>query len=93
MTIIKIWKAKRELYKIQGEADIKEQYEKIKNLANSIGAYIHTRNTKTQDQFIEETIPNIHIVLQTEMMLQACIFAAVAAFMSLISVVLFLLLR
>ena len=93
MTIIKIWKAKRELYKIQGEAKIKERYEKIKDLANSIGAYIHTRGSKTQEQFIEETIPNIHIVLQTEMMLQACIFAAVAAFMSLISVVLFLLLR
>ena len=93
MKIIEIWNAKRKLYKFQRETEIKKQYEKIVDLANRIGAYLHIRHTQTQEQYIKEIIPKIHIVLQTEMMLQACIFAAVAAFMSLISVVLFLFLR
>ena len=93
MTIIEIWKAKRELYKIQKESETKERYEKIVELANKVGAYIHTRGKKDQDEFIKEIIPKIHTVLQTEMMLKACIYAAVAAIASCVSVVLFLFFR
>jgi len=92
MMIIGIWKAKRNLYGFQ-KLEIKERYEKIVDLAKRIGAYIHTRHTESQDDFTKEIVRNIHIVLQTELMLQTCIFAAAAAFISLISVVLFLFFR
>ena len=93
MTIIGIWKAKRNLYRFQRECEIKKRYEKVDDLANRIGAYIHIRHTESQDEFVKEIISKIHIVLQTEMMLQACVFAAAAAFFSFISIVLFLFFR
>ena len=92
MMIIGIWKAKRNLYGFQ-KLEIKERYEKIGELANRIGAYIHTRHTESQDDFTKEIVRNIHIVLQTELMLQACIYAAVASIASCVSVVLFLFFR
>ena len=90
MTIIEIWKAKRDLYKIQGKTEIKEKYENIVKLANRVGAFMHIRHTESQETFTKKIIAKIHVVLQTEMMLQACIFAAASAFISLISVVLLL---
>ena len=93
MLIIGIWNTKRKLYKFQREPEMKGRYEKIEALAKKIGAYLHNRHIDDQDQYIKEIVPQIHIVLQTEMMLQACIFAAIAAFMSFISVMLFLFLR
>ena len=108
MTIIKIWKAKRELYEIQSIPEIFKQFEPIEALAKKVGApipnIITTRdevtNTKASVKstatladsqgFINEIVRNIHFVLQTEMMLQACIFAMVSAIVSCISVVLVL---
>lgn len=88
MTIIGIWKAKRELYeillKMPGDYN-PNRTPPICSLAKRIGAPIAPEQN--------EVIRNIHIVLQTEMMLQACIFAAASAIVSCISVVLFLFFR
>ena len=67
-----------------------EQLEPIKVLANSIGAPMPVGYTqKTQAEFICDVFRNIHIVLQTETMVNACrfarwscIWAAVAATLS-----------
>lgn len=108
MTIIKIWKAKRELYEIQSIPEISEQFKLIKDLAKKVGAPIpptiatrdevvstkaSVKSTATladPKELINEIVRNIHIVLQTEMMLQACIFAAMSAVVACISVILVL---
>jgi hypothetical protein len=97
MTNKEIEKIKQEVYEIQKIPDSRQQLEPIKALAERIGALIPVHPSEEQKKFIYETIHNINTVLQTEMMLNACIFtkrscfgAAVASIASCISVVLIL---
>jgi hypothetical protein len=92
MTIIGIWKDKRDLYKIiKEEKPDKQKVEPLRVLAIKVNAPIPAEGGHTS--FVDKISRNIHIVLQTEMMLQACIFAAVSAIVSCISVMLFLFFR
>jgi hypothetical protein len=93
MTIIEIWNAKRELYRVQKITERPQQLEPIQSLAKRIEAPIPPTMHDKQTEFINLIIHNIHIVLQTEMMLQACMFAAASAIVSCISVILFLFFR
>ena len=93
MTNRKIKEHKNEVYRIVNEKDRKERQRLIIALANKIGAPL--RGQTTAPQFIDDTIRSIHIVLQTEMMLNACgsakwscLWAAIAATVACISVVL-----
>ncbi|MCX5632533.1 MAG: hypothetical protein NTW93_02480 [Phycisphaerae bacterium] len=89
MTIIGIWKAKRELYRIiKEEKPDKQKVEPLRVLAIKLNAPIPLEGVQTA--LVDKISRNIHIVLQTEMMLQACIFAAASAIVSCISVMLFL---
>jgi hypothetical protein len=95
MTNTEIQQAKQELYKIQKEVEIKKKYEQIKKLASRVGAYIHPRHTQAQEEFVTEMAYKIHVVLQTEMMLNACVsakqscfWAAIAAILAGISIIL-----
>jgi hypothetical protein len=97
MTNKEIEKIKQEVYKIQRIPDSRQQLEPIKALAERIGALMPVHPSEEQKKFIYETIHNIHTVLQTEMMFNACTFAkrccfcaAVAAITPCISVVLVL---
>jgi len=91
MTIIGIWNAKRELYKIQRIENDENKWKQSIVLAEKLTAPVPVGlNIREKINAITQ---NIHIVLQTEMMLQACIFAAASAFFSFISVVLYLYLR
>lgn len=93
-----IKKVKQELRDIQKKPSA-EQLEPIQALARRIGAPIPKwYKERGQQEFINEIIRNIHIVLQSEMMLSACSFAkwscfgaAMAALAACISVVLTLL--
>jgi hypothetical protein len=100
MTHREIEKIKQELYDIQRLPDSPQQLEPIKRLAGRIPACLPVHPSEEQKDFINETIHNIHIVLQSEMMFNACIFAkrscfwaAVAAVVSLVSVLMVLFLR
>jgi len=91
MTIIEIWKVKRKLYEIQKIVVGSEQRAKeLKSLAQKVIAPIPWELFSRGVEGENELIRNIHIVLQTEMMLQACIFSAVSAVVAFISVVLVL---
>jgi hypothetical protein len=97
MTNKEIEKIKQEVYEIQKVTDSRQQLEPIKAVAERIGARLPVHSSEEQKHFISETIHNIHIVLQTEMMFNACIFAkrscfwaAIAAIASCISVLLVL---
>jgi hypothetical protein len=108
MTNREIEKSKQELCDIQRISDIKKKWEKLKVLAEKINAPIPPglHEVFTIDS-INEITRNIHDSLQTEMMLSACIsaeqssikakwaciWAAVAAIATCISVGLLLFLR
>jgi hypothetical protein len=98
MTNKEIEKFKQELYEIQRISESPQQLEPIKALAKRIGAPIpHWLTERGQPEFINEIIRHIHIVLQTEEMFNACVFAkwsclfaAIAAIAACISIVLVL---
>jgi len=75
MTNKEIEKIKQELYEIQRTSEKSKQLEPIEFLAKRIEApippYLHDKLT----ELINEIIRNIHIVLQTETMLNACVSA------------------
>lgn len=88
-----IKKHKKEVCSIVNEKDQKEQQKLIIALANKIG--VPLRGITNASQFIDDTTHSIHMVLQTETMLNACSFAkwscfwaAIAATVACISVVL-----
>jgi hypothetical protein len=92
-----IEKTKQDVYEIQKKPDSRQQLEPIQDVAKRIGAPLLVPHSEEQKHFINETIHNIHIVLQTEMMFNACIFAkrscfwaAIAAIAACISVILVL---
>jgi hypothetical protein len=100
MTNKEIKKIKQEVCEIQTKSPSKELSERIIQLAKEIGASLpHWAAGGDSDQrnIINQTSQNVHIVLQTEMMFNACIFAqrscfwaAIAAIASCISVLLVL---
>jgi hypothetical protein len=99
MTNREIEKNKQELYEIQRIPERSKQLEPIQTLAKRVNAPIplmppDMRRADSEIYFINEITRNIHIVLQTEEMFNACIFAkwscfwaAVAATVACISVV------
>ena len=89
MTNREIKKHKKELYSIGKQKD----QQKLISLAARIGAPL--RGITNKSQFIDDTTRSIHMVLQTETMLNACgsakwscLWAAIAATVACISVVL-----
>ncbi len=96
MTNRKIKEHKNELYSIVNKKDSKERQKLIIALARKIG--VPLRAVTIAPQFIDDTTRSIHTVLQTETMLNACgsakwscFWAAIAAAVACISVVLTLL--
>ena len=96
MTNKEIKKAKQELYRILKEGDPDQQkVNKLRDLAGKLNAPIPVEGSWMA--FVDKITRNIHIVLQTEEMFNACVFAkwsclwaAVAAIAACISVILFL---
>ena len=95
MTNRKIRKIKRELYEIQTRPRGDGKLERIRTLAKSVLAPIPDAAKKTQKDLVDALIRNIHMVLQTEMMLNACIsakrscfWAAIAAIAACFSIIL-----
>lgn len=95
MTNKEIEQVKQEVFEIQKKKPMSEQLEPMQAVANRIGAPIPVGYTqKTQAEFICDVFRNIHVVLQTETMVNACIsakrsciWAAVAATVALLSAV------
>jgi hypothetical protein len=73
MTNEEIGKFKQELSEIQKISENPQLLEPVKNLAKRIGARLAAQPLDGQASFINETINNIHTVLQTETMLNACV--------------------
>ena len=90
-----IKKYKQELYRI-GKLEQKDQLEPIKALASEIGAPLYGGQGQLgQPEYINYAKRSIHMVLQTDMMLNACgsakwscFWAAIAATVACISVLL-----
>lgn len=84
MTNKEIEKFKQDLLDKQRISNIVEKVESLMALAKSIGAPIPPTSLPlsppkldlpSYDNFINEIVHNIHIVLQTETMFNACVFA------------------
>jgi hypothetical protein len=93
-------KTKQKTYDIQAQPASEEQLNKIVDIARRIGAstphyMVKTGEDATTKNSINQVASNIHIVLQTELMFNACVFAkwscfwaAVAAIAACISIIL-----
>jgi cytochrome bd-type quinol oxidase subunit 2 len=78
MTDRKIEEIKQEVHEIQSASPNKEQVTLIENIAKEIGASIpewRLTHDSTNIQTINFIAKSIHTVLQTEMMLNACLSA------------------
>ena len=105
MTNREIEKNKQELYEIQRIPERTKQLEPIRTLAKRVNAPIplmpsDMHREDSEIDFINEITRNIHTVLQSEMMFNACtsakrscFWAAVAAIVACISVILVLFCR
>jgi hypothetical protein len=102
MTNKEVKKTKQELCEIQAKPASEEQLNQIVDIARRVGASIPPYLLKAGEEIttknnINTVASNIHVVLQTEMMFNTCIFAkhscfwaAIAAIAACISVILVL---